>query len=96
MNIDKLLLDRVLIEATTEEKTKGGFIVEKNNENKPEEYRKGIVTHVGTGKFVNNDTQTSIDVVVGDTVIFQYPSEITIEGKSYLLVKSEDIILILK
>ena len=84
------LADRVLVEAAAaEEKTSGGIIIPDTAKEKPQ---RGKVVAVGTGK-----KDEPITVKVGDSVLYgKYAgTEITIEGKEYLIMRESDIFAIL-
>ena len=84
------LADRVLIEsAAAEEKTASGIIIPDTAKEKPQ---KGNVIAVGNGK-----KDEPMTVKVGDTVLYgKYAgTEITVEGKEYLIMREADIFAIL-
>ena len=86
----KPLADRVLVEAAAaEEKTAGGIIIPDTAKEKPQ---KGKVIAVGTGK-----KDEPITVKVGDTVLYGKYSgtEITVDGKEYLIMRESDIFAII-
>ncbi len=86
----KPLADRVLVEpAAAEEKTASGIIIPDTAKEKPQ---KGNVMAVGTGK-----KDEPMTVKVGDTVLYgKYAgTEITVEGKEYLIMREADIFAIL-
>jgi chaperonin GroES len=85
----KPLADRVLVEpATAEEKTAGGIIIPDTAKEKPQ---RGTVIAVGNGK-----KDEPITVKAGDTVLYgKYAgTEISIEGKDYLIMRESDIFAI--
>lgn len=85
----KPLADRVLVEAAqAEEKTKSGIIIPDTAKEKPQ---KGKVVAVGTGK-----KDEPITVKVGDEVLYGKYSgtEITVDGRDYLIMKESDIFAI--
>ncbi len=89
MNI-KPLADRVLIEPkAAEEKTAGGLIIPDTAKEKPLE---GVVIAVGNGT-----KETTMEVKVGDNVLYgKYAgTEITYEGKEYMIMRQSDILAIL-
>ncbi len=86
----KPLADRVLVEsAPAEEKTAGGIIIPDTAKEKPQ---KGKVIAVGNGK-----KDEPLTVKVGDTVLYgKYAgTEVTIDGKDYLIMRESDIFAIL-
>lgn len=89
----KLLNDRVLIEIEDgEKKTNAGIIIDKKPT--PGDFIPGVIAFVGTGKIIGGSL-TPLDVSVGDKVLFQYGSKITVDNKTYMLVNESDVILIL-
>jgi chaperonin GroES len=85
----KPLADRVLIEpAAAEEKTASGIIIPDTAKEKPQ---RGSVIAVGNGK-----PDEPITVKVGDSVLYgKYAgTEITVEGKEYLIMRESDIFAI--
>ena len=86
----KPLADRVLVEpAAAEEKTASGIIIPDSAKEKPQ---KGAVVAVGTGK-----KDEPITVKVGDQVLYgKYAgTEITVEGKEYLIMRESDIFAVI-
>ena len=82
----KPLADRVLVEpAAAEEKTASGIIIPDTAKEKPQ---KGSIVAVGEGK-----KDEPITVKVGDHVLYGKYSgtEITVDGKEYLIMKQSDI-----
>lgn len=86
----KPLADRVLVEPKeAETKTASGLYIPDTAKEKPQE---GKVIAAGPGK-----KDEPMDVKVGDEVIYgKYAgTEVTVEGKKYLIVKQSDILAIL-
>lgn len=82
----KPLADRVVVEpAQAEEKTAFGIIIPDTAKEKPQ---KGVVVAVGPGK-----KDEPITVKVGDAVLYGKYSgtEITVDGKEYLIMRESDI-----
>ncbi|RYG42805.1 MAG: co-chaperone GroES [Chitinophagaceae bacterium] len=83
------LHDRVIImPAPAEEKTAGGIIIPDTAKEKPQ---RGTVVAAGPGK-----KDEPVTVKAGDTVLYgKYAgTEITIEGKDYLIMRESDIVAI--
>lgn len=83
------LADRVLVEvAPAEEKTASGLIIPDTAKEKPQ---KGKVIAVGTGK-----KDEPMTVKVGDAVLYgKYAgTEITVDGKEFLIMRESDIFAI--
>jgi len=86
----KPLADRVLVEpAAAEEKTAGGIIIPDTAKEKPQ---KGTIVAVGPGK-----KDEPMTVKPGDQVLYaKYAgTEITYEGKSFLIMRESDIVAII-
>lgn len=86
----KPLADRVIIEpSAAEEKTAGGIIIPDTAKEKPQQ---GTVRAVGPGK-----KDEPLTVKVGDTVLYgKYAgTEISFDGKEYLIMKESDIVAII-
>jgi chaperonin GroES len=84
------LADRVVIEsAPAEEKTAGGIYIPDTAKEKPQ---KGKIVAVGNGK-----KDEPLTVKVGDDVLYgKYAgTELTVEGKDYLIMRESDIFAIL-
>ena len=83
------LADRVIVEvAAAEEKTASGIIIPDTAKEKPQ---KGKVVAVGGGK-----KDEPMTVKVGDSVLYgKYAgTEISVEGKEYLIMRESDIFTI--
>ena len=92
----KPLGDRILIKPLkAEEKTKGGIILPDTAKEKPQE---GKVIAVGKGKTLESGKVESLEVKVGDKVLYGKYSgtEIKIEGEEHLIVKEEDVLAIIE
>lgn len=86
----KPIADRVVVEAApAEEKTASGIYIPDTAKEKPQS---GTVVAVGKGK-----VDEPMTVKVGDQVIYGKYSgtEITYEGKEYLIMKESDIYAVL-
>jgi len=85
------LADRVVVEAAAAEtKSAGGIIIPDTAKEKPQ---KGKVVAVGTGK-----KDEPLTVKNGDVVLYgKYAgTEITVDGKEYLIMRESDIFAIVK
>lgn len=84
------LADRVVIQAApAESTTKSGLYIPESAKEKPQ---KGIVVAAGPGK-----KDEPVTVKVGETVLYgKYAgTEITIDGKEYLIMRESDIFAII-
>jgi chaperonin GroES len=89
------LHDRVVVERQEErEQKKGGIIIPDTAKEKPQE---GLVIAVGNGKVSDEGKRVALDVKAGDRVLFgKYAgSDVTIDGKEYLIMREEDILAVL-
>ena len=85
----KPLADRVLVEpAEAEEKTASGIIIPDTAKEKPQ---MGIIVAVGNGK-----KDEPLTVKEGDSILYgKYAgTEITVDGKEYLIMRESDIFAI--
>lgn len=85
----KPIADRVLVEPEAPEKVIAGIIIPDTATERP---MKGIAIEVGPGR-----KDEPMTVKKGDTVLFgKYAgTEITVEGKSYILMRETDIYAII-
>ena len=86
------LHDRVLVRRIeSDEKTKGGLIIPDNAKEKPAE---GEIVAVGAGARDEDGERISMDVKVGDRILFGKWSgtEVTIDGDEMLIMKESDIL----
>jgi chaperonin GroES len=88
----KPLGDRVFIKVTASEaQTAGGIILPDAAKEKPQV---GEITAVGPGRVDDNGTRRSMDVVVGDKVLYsKYAgTEIKLGDTEYILLSEKDIL----
>ena len=89
------LHDRILVKRIEEQEVRrGSLIIPDSAKEKPQE---GKVLAVGNGTVADNGKKTPLDVKAGDRVLFgKYSgSEVTLDGKEYLIMKEEDVLGIL-
>ena len=93
----KPLGDRIVVQPLeAEEVTKGGIILPETAKEKPHE---GKIIAVGRGKVLDNGQVQSLELKVGDRILYGKYSgnEIkTKDGKDYLIMKEEDVLAIVK
>jgi chaperonin GroES len=89
--------DRIVVEAVDEKETSasGLIIPETVSKEKPQ---KGKVLYVGPGRTDNNGKRISMDVAVGEIVLFtKYgPVEVKIDGKELLILNQSDILAVME
>ncbi|RZK52384.1 MAG: co-chaperone GroES [Pedobacter sp.] len=85
--------DRVVVEAAAaEEKTASGIYIPDTAKEKPQQ---GVVVAVGPGRHADQTgTLIPLNVKVGDQVLYSKygGTEVTIEGKEYLIMRDSDIL----
>jgi chaperonin GroES len=89
------LHDRVIVKRLEEEKVSaGGIVIPDNVAEKP---IRGKVLAVGNGKILDSGEQRSLDVKVGDTVLFGKYSgtEVKVEGEELLVMREDDIMAVI-
>ena len=92
----KPLADRIVVKAMdAEETTKGGIILPDTAQEKPGE---GTIVAAGPGKKTDDGTIIKPEVNVGDKVLYGKYSgtEVTVNGKEYLIMRESDIFAIVK
>jgi len=92
----KPLHDRILVKRLEEKETKkGGIIIPDTAKEKPQE---GEVVAVGPGKVGDDGKRQSMDVKVGDKILFgKYSgSEVKLDGQEFLIMREEDVLCILQ
>ena len=85
------LADRLLVKPLSRETvTKTGIVLPDTAKEKPQE---GEVLAVGPGKVLDNGKRTTLEVKVGQKVLFaKYAgTEIKIENEEYLILRESDI-----
>jgi len=88
------IYDRVLIEILTETDTlSSGLIIPESAKKKP---TKGLVKEVGHGFYKANGEHQKLKIKKNDKVLFNQwaanSSEIKEDGKTYILIKEDDIL----
>ncbi|OGF65203.1 MAG: co-chaperone GroES [Candidatus Fischerbacteria bacterium RBG_13_37_8] len=90
------LQDRVVIQRLDEEEYQAGsIIIPDTAKEKPQ---KGKVIAIGNGKLLEDGTRCSIDIKVGEKVIFsKYAgTEFKMDDQEYLIIREEDILAIIE
>ncbi len=86
---DKILVQRL----EAEDKSAGGIILPDNAKEKP---KQGKVLSLGEGKLLDNGKRAAFQVKVNDRVLFTSygGSEITVDGKEYLIMTEDEILAV--
>ena len=88
--------DRVVIQPTPrEEMTKSGIVLPDTAKEKPQE---GSILAVGPGRILDDGKRESVDVKVGDKVLYaKYAgTEFKIDGDELLIVSQKDILAVVE
>src|SRR5579872_5380153 len=83
--------DRVVVKASSRETvTKSGLVLPDTATEKPQE---GEVLAVGPGKVLDNGKRTTLEVQVGQRVLFaKYAgTEVKMDGEEYLILRESDV-----
>ena len=86
------LNDRILVKRLEgEERTAGGIIIPDSAKEKPAE---GEVVAVGPGKLNEAGARVTMDVAVGDRVLFSKygGTEVKLDGEDFLIMREDDIL----
>jgi len=86
---DKIVVKRL----EAEDKTTGGILLPDTAKEKP---KQGKVLSLGEGKLLDNGKRAQFQVKEGDRVLFtSYAgSEVTIDGKEYMIMTEDDILAV--
>jgi chaperonin GroES len=88
------LNDKIVVQRTeADSKTAGGIILPDSAKEKP---KQGKILSVGEGKLLDSGKRAPFQVKAGDTVLFtSYAgSEVTVDGKEYLIMTEDDILAV--
>ena len=91
----KPLSDRVIVKAeAAEEKTASGIILPDTAKEKPQQ---GEIVATGPGKVSESGNLIKLTVKKGDSILYGKYSgtEITVDGKEYLIMRESDILAIM-
>jgi len=89
------LYDRIVVKRIDEqETTRSGIIIPDSAQEKPQEAQ---IVAVGNGKRLEDGKLVSLDVKVGDRILFGKYSgnEIRVDGEEYLIMREDDILGVL-
>jgi chaperonin GroES len=84
--------DRVVLKPLARETvTKSGIVLPDTAKEKPQE---GEIVAVGPGKVLDNGTRTTLEVKVGQRVLFAKYSgaEVKVDSEEYLILRESDIL----
>ena len=86
---DKILVERL----SADDKTSGGIILPDTAKEKP---KQGKILALGEGKVLENGSRAVFQVKVNDRVLFtSYAgSEVTVDGKEYMVMTEDDVLAV--
>ncbi|BBO24327.1 MAG: co-chaperone GroES [Armatimonadetes bacterium] len=90
------LHDRIVVQsAPEEEKTAGGILLPDTAKERPS---RGTVLAVGPGKRLDSGKLVSMEVKVGDVVLYGKYSgtEVTVGGEEYFILRQDDVLAVLE
>lgn len=88
--------DRVIVKPVAkEDKTQGGIILPDTKEERADH---GEVIAVGPGKLLENGTRSTMNVNIGDKVMFKKyaPDEFKVDGDTLLVLSESDLIAVVE
>jgi len=88
--------DRVVVEREeSEERTAGGIVLPDSAKDKPS---RGTVIAVGSGRLLDDGSRGTLQVKVGDKVLFTSyaPEAIKLNDQELLLMREEDILAVIE
>lgn len=91
----KPLGDRIVVKALEAETTSaGGIVLPDTAKEKPQQ---GEVLAVGPGKLLDNGQRSTIDVQVGDKVVYSKygGTEIKVGGEEVIILRADDVLGVL-
>jgi chaperonin GroES len=89
------LNDRIIIERIEERTTASGIVIPDSAGEKPS---RGKVLAIGAGKLLDSGVVKSLDVKIGDEVLFGKYSgtEVKVDGKDLLVMREDDVMGIIE
>ena len=90
------LHDRVVVRRLEEERTSaGGIVIPDSAAEKPSQ---GEVIAIGPGKLLESGEVRSLDIKVGDRILFgKYAgTEVKLDGEEYVVMREDDIMGVIK
>ncbi len=94
MNV-KPLEDRIVVEPKEAETTTvSGLVIPDTAKEKPQQ---GTVLAVGPGRTLDNGSVAALNINVGDVVLYSKygGTEVSIQGKDYLILNSRDVLAVM-
>jgi len=91
----KVLLDKIMVEKITEDKTPGGIILPGQVQEQTNKYK---VVAVGEGILFDNGNIVKVDIKPGDTVYAPVSAgyKISHNGKEYIVIRVDEVLAIVE
>jgi chaperonin GroES len=89
------LYDRIVVKRIEEqETTRNGIVIPDSAKEKPQE---GEVMAIGKGKRLDDGKMVTLDLMVGDRILFAKYSgnEIKLDGTEYIIMREDDVLGVL-
>ena len=86
--------DRVVVKPEPgEEKTRSGIVLPESAKEKPSE---GTVVAVGTGRILDNGQKVTLEIKVGDKIIYSKygGTEIKLDDEEFIILQERDILAV--
>jgi chaperonin GroES len=89
--------DHIIVKAVSKEETSKAGIIIPDTVNK-ERSERGEVIAIGPGRTLENGTQTSMDVKIGENVLFKKyaPDEVKVKDEEFLVIRMDDIMAVIE
>jgi chaperonin GroES len=91
--------DHIIVKAVSKEETSVSGIIIPDTIDK-ERSERGEVIAVGPGRELEAGKRSSMDVVVGNQVLFLFkkyaPDEVKVDGQEFLIIRMEDVMAIIE
>ena len=88
--------DKIIVTAVSKEETSAAGIIIPDTIDK-ERSERGEVIAVGPGRQFDNGNRSSMDVSVGQQVLFKKyaPDEVKVDGEEYLIIRMDDVLAVI-
>lgn len=89
--------DHLIVKAISKEEVSASGIIIPDTVDK-ERPERGEVIAVGPGKTLENGSRSTMDVAVGNKVVFKKyaPDEVKIDGVDYLVIRMDDVVAVIE
>jgi chaperonin GroES len=93
----KPVSDHIVVKPVSKEETSSAGIIIPDTVSK-ERAERGEVVAVGPGRVLDNGSRSSMEVSVGQTVLFKKyaPDEVKVDDQEYLIIRSEDVMAVIE